>query len=147
MACATGTTFRLDGTTSAGITSTETTNDVCTAANLLDRLHREFTEQYVASAATGATAITDSLKNNPTFHLRQQPTLTGFNGESAGSTVNRYYSITTTTPRVDASYNGMMNAIMKGCMTPPIPILIPRHPGNQVLPIRRRLKDYTVYKI
>lgn len=114
MACATGTTFRLDGTTSAGITSTETTNDVCTAANLLDRLHREFTEQYVASAATGATAITDSLKNNPTFHLRQQPTLTGFNGESAGSTVNRYYSITTTTPRVDASYNGMMNAIMKG---------------------------------
>ena len=115
MACATGASFRLDGTTATGITSTATTNDVCTAANLLDRLHREFTEQYVATATTGATVIADALKNNPTFHLRQQPTLTTFNAsETAGSTVNRYYSITTTTPRVDASYNGMMNAIMKG---------------------------------
>ena len=115
MTCATGTTFRLDGTPVTGITSTDTTNDVCTAANLLDRLHREFTEQYVATATTGATVIADALKNNPTFHLRQQPALTTFNAsETAGSKVNRYYSITTTTPRVDASYNGMMNAIMKG---------------------------------
>lgn len=115
MACATGASFRLDGTPVTGIISTATTNDVCTAANLLDRLHREFTEQYVATATTGATVIADALKNNPTFHLRQQPTLTTFNAsETAGSTVNRYYSITTTAPRVDASYNGMMNAIMKG---------------------------------
>jgi hypothetical protein len=115
--CTTGTIFRLDPTTATGITSTALTNDVCTAANLLDRLHREFTEQYVATATTGATVIADALKNNPTFHLRQQPTLTTFNAsETAGSTVNRYYSITTraSKPTPDPSYNGMMNAIMKG---------------------------------
>ena len=117
--CTAGTTkFRLDGTTAEGITSTATTNDVCTAANLLDRLHREFTEQYVTGTATnGSTVIADALKNNPTFHLRQQPTLTTFNAsETAGSTVNRYYSITTraSKPTPDPSYNGMMNAIMKG---------------------------------
>jgi len=112
--CTDGTTFRLNETTAAGITSTDTTNDVCTAANLLDRLHRDFTEKYVASETTGSTVIVVDLKNKPTFHLRQQPALPDFNGETAGSTVNRYYSITTTTPRVDASYNGMMNAIMKG---------------------------------
>jgi hypothetical protein len=35
-------------------------------------------------------------------------------GDGATGPTNRYYSITTTTPRVDASYNGMMNAIMTG---------------------------------
>jgi hypothetical protein len=107
MTCATGTTFRLDGTTSAGITSTDITNDVCTAANLLDRLHREFTEQY-----SGTT--TETIRNNPSFHLRNQPTTLLLTGDGATAPTNRYYSITTTTPRVDASYNGMMNAIMKG---------------------------------
>ena len=107
MTCATGTTFRLDGTTSAGITSTDTTNDVCTAANLLDRLHREFTEQY-----SGTT--TETIKHHPSFHLRNQPTTLLLTGDGTTAPTNRYYSITTTTPRVDASYNGMMNAIMKG---------------------------------
>jgi hypothetical protein len=109
MTCATGTTFRLDGTTSAGITSTDTTNDVCTAANLLDRLHREFTEQY-----RGTTTTTETIKHHPSFHLRNQPTTLLLTGDGATAPTNRYYSITTMTPRVDASYNGMMNAIMKG---------------------------------
>ena len=119
MACATGATFRLDPTTLVGITSTADTNDVCTAANLLDRLHSDFTEKYVASGTTG-TVIGDGLKHNPTFHLRQQPALPAFNAsETAGSTVNRYYSITTRAspplpPVLDPSFNGMMNAIMKG---------------------------------
>jgi hypothetical protein len=104
--CTAGTTkFRLDPTTEA-ITSTDTTNDVCIAANLLDRLHREFTEQY-----SGST--TDTIKHHPTFHLRNQPTTLILPGDATAPT-NRYYSITTTAPRVDASYNGMMNAIMKG---------------------------------
>lgn len=107
MTCATGTKFRLDPTTEAGITSTDTTNDVCTAANLLDRLHREFTEQY-----SGST--TDTIKHHPSFHLRNQPTTLILSGDGATAPTNRYYSITTMTPRVDASYNGMMNAIMKG---------------------------------
>ena len=109
MTCATGTTFRLDGTTIAGITSTDITNDVCTAANLLDRLHREFTEQY-----SGTTTTTETIRDNPSFHLRNQPTTLLLPGDGATAPTNRYYSITTTTPRVDASYNGMMNAIMKG---------------------------------
>ena len=106
--CTAGTTkFRLDPTTEAGITSTATTNNVCTAANLLDRLHREFTEQY-----SGST--TDIIKHNPSFHLRNQPNTLILPGDGATAPTNRYYSITTTAPRVDASYNGMMNAIMKG---------------------------------
>ena len=108
MTCATGTTFRLDGTTSVGITSTDTTNDVCTAANLLDRLHRDFTEKY------GTDTTTETIKHHPSFHLRNQPTTLLLTGDGATAPTNRYYSITTTTPRVDASYNGMMNAIMKG---------------------------------
>lgn len=116
--CTAGTTvFRLDGTTAPGITSTALTNDVCTAANLLDSLHREFTEQYVATAATGSTVIAEALKVNPTFHLRRQPALAGFNAsETAGSTVDRYYTINTraTKPDPDPLHNGMMNAIMKG---------------------------------
>lgn len=107
MACKVGTTFRLDETKTA-LTSTAKTNDVCTAANLLDRLHRDFTEEYVDGN------VTDASKNNPTFHLRNQPSIAGFNGETAGGTVNRYYSITTTVPKDTASYNGMMNAIMMG---------------------------------
>lgn len=108
--CSAGTTkFRLDPTTEAGITSTDTTNDVCTAANLLDRLHREFTEKY-----SGTTTTTETIRNNPSFHLRNQPTTLLLTGDGTTAPTNRYYSITTTTPRVDASYNGMMNAIMKG---------------------------------
>jgi hypothetical protein len=83
----------------------------------LDRLHREFTEQYVATATNGSTVIADALKNNPTFHLRRQPALTTFNAsETAGSTVDRYYTINTRDikPDPDPTYNGMMNAIMKG---------------------------------
>ena len=107
MACSAGTTFRLDETKTV-LTSTAKTNDVCTAANLLDSLHRDFTEKYDVGN------VTDASKNNPTFHLRNQPSIAGFNGETAGGTVNRYYSITTTVPKDTASYNGMMNAIMKG---------------------------------
>ena len=108
--CSAGITkFRLDPTTEAGITSTDTTNDVCTAANLLDRLHREFTEKY-----SGTTTTTETIRNNPSFHLRNQPTTLLLTGDGTTAPTNRYYSITTTTPRVDASYNGMMNAIMKG---------------------------------
>ena len=107
MACSAGTTFRLDETKTA-LTSTDKTNDVCTVANLLDSLHRDFTEEYVAGN------VTDASKNNPTFHLRNQPSIAGFNGETASGTVNRYYSITTTVPKDTASYNGMMNAIMMG---------------------------------
>ena len=107
MACKVETTFRLDETKTA-LTSTAKTNDVCTVANLLDSLHRDFTEKYDVGN------VTDASKNNPTFHLRNQPSIAGFNGETAGGTVNRYYSITTTVPKDTASYNGMMNAIMMG---------------------------------
>jgi len=115
MTCTAGTTFRLDGTTKDGITATDATKDVCTAANLLDRLHREFTEKYVTTVTPGSTVIADALKHHPTFHLREQPALPAFNpSETADSLVDRYYSITTTVPRDKAKYNGMMNAIMKG---------------------------------
>ena len=59
------------------------TVNVCTATKILDRLHREFTEQYVATTTTGRTLVSIAVQNNPTFYLRKQPKLNGFQGEAA----------------------------------------------------------------
>ena len=105
--------FRLDPT-SAEITVGNSFVNLCKATGIVDRLHKDFTEKYVAGATTGATVISDALKVNPSFHLRRQPTLSGFNSEAAGTTVDRFYKEFTTKPEGDPSYNGVVSAILKG---------------------------------
>ena len=97
--------FRIDPTTDAITVNSDNAN-VCRATEILDRLHKEFTEKYAAS--------TDELKRHPTFHLRKQPALVGFNQEGAGTIVDRFYKIFTTIGDTDPSYRGAVNAIMKG---------------------------------
>lgn len=121
MTCANGDKFRIksgpdDGTTE--IIANASNIDICRATKILDRLHKEFTEQYVESTTTGKTKIASTHKNNPTFFLRNQPTLAGFNSESAsetaGTTPNRFYTIFTTYDETNPEYRGAVSAIMKG---------------------------------
>lgn len=113
MACGTTDTFRLDPT-STSITVGTSFGNLCKATKIVEQLHKDFTEKYVATATTGATVISDALKVNPSFHLRRQPTLGGFNSEAAGTTVDRFYKEFTTVPQNTSSYNRVVSAILKG---------------------------------
>lgn len=123
--CTTGTSFRLQSGASSSISSTANTNDVCTATKILDRLHKEFTEQYIDTPATGPvptgkTVITDSaVTNNPSFYLRNQPSRAGFQGENAGSTTNRFYRmLNASKTEDDQDYRSAIYAIMNGVYKP-----------------------------
>jgi hypothetical protein len=67
MACTAGsTTYYLEAGGITPKTANATTLSVCTATKILDRLHREFTEEYVPVPASGKTAInTANLNANP----------------------------------------------------------------------------------
>lgn len=142
MACRVGVdTFRLEANGTTGLfTANEINRKVCTATKILDRLHQEFTEQYVAlpdsgkSVEPGKTAISLAVAANPTFYLRNQPTLASFpndtlsstpsgttfvagTGESSsGSNVNRLYNIlnSTRTPTNSQAYRTAVHAITYG---------------------------------
>jgi len=100
--------------------------DICTVTKILERLHKEFTEQYVeppaagASVPTGKTVITNDVSMNPTFYLRNQPKLSRFvigtdtEGAADGTTVNRFHKIFTTTAETDEIYRRAVSAILKG---------------------------------
>lgn len=79
------------------ITANSNTINTCTATNILDRLHREFTEKYAPSSGTvpvGKTAIADKHRDHPTFYLRNQPKLSSFfNEPSDGQEINRFNSM------------------------------------------------------
>jgi hypothetical protein len=116
--------------------------DLCTATKILDRLHREFTEQYEAAppsgqqVATGKTVISTTVAANPTFYLRKQPTLADFPADTVpitgttfqagkeigGSTVNRLYNILNSTRTGDNSqaYRTAVHAITYGVYNPSI---------------------------
>lgn len=118
MACQNNSKFRLqtgpnDGKDSITATNNARKKDVCTATKIVDRLHKEFTEQYVTSAETGRTVISDTQKNNPTFFLRKQPNLND-EGNPDGTNVDRFYSIFTTKDASNPVYRGAVSAIMKG---------------------------------
>ena len=115
MTCSTGTTkFRIESEGTTLKTADATNVDVCTATQILDRLHREFTEKYEpeptgsASVPAGKTKISASLNVNPTFHLRNQPVVT------AGDPLNRFYKIFTEKTDDDPEYRSVVSAIMKG---------------------------------
>jgi hypothetical protein len=103
--CEQGDKFRLDPTRTE-ITVGNSFADLCKATRIVDRLHKDFTEKLSTS--------TDDSKNKPTFHLRRQPTNAGFNGETAGTTIDRFYSIFTTKSEGDPLFNGVVSAILKG---------------------------------
>jgi hypothetical protein len=111
--CDASTKFRLDPT-GTEITAGTSFVNLCNATRIVEQLHKEFTEKYVATATARATVISDALKVNPSFHLRRQPTLGGFNSEAAGTTVDRFYKEFTADPQNTSSYNGVVSAILKG---------------------------------
>jgi hypothetical protein len=118
MACAAGTTYKLE---SGGITdqsANATTLSVCTATKILDRLHREFTEEYVGTAATGRTVSSAAVNMNPTFYLRKQPKLDNFQGEgTAGGVINRLNSYLQSVGSDHQYYRSAVHAVMNGVYT------------------------------
>ena len=107
MTCAATDTFRLDPTTTSITVGTELVN-LCKATRIVDRLHKDFTEQYVAGA------VVDTIKNKPSFHLRNQPTTLMMPGDVATAPTNRFYTVFSITNEGDLSYNGVVSAILKG---------------------------------
>lgn len=114
MACvANQTSYYLEAGGTTKQTASDSTINVCTATKILDRLHREFTEQYVASGTAGRTANEVSLNIHPTFYLRKQPTLSGFQGETAGGNINRLNKYLQSGSD-DQYYRSAVYAIMNG---------------------------------
>jgi hypothetical protein len=95
-------------------TASDSTINVCTATKILDRLHSEFTEQYVATASAGRTVNAVALNIHPTFYLRKQPTLNGFQGESTAGNINRLNKYLQSSGSDDQSYRSAVHAIMNG---------------------------------
>ena len=107
MSCGATDKFRLDPTGTEITVGTSFVN-LCKATGIVDRLHKEFTEKYTASATV------DTIKHTPSFHLRNQPTTLLMQGETGTAPTNRFYTFFTTKPEGDASYNGVVSAILKG---------------------------------
>ena len=107
MACGTTDTFRLDPT-STSITVGNSFVNLCKATRIVEQLHKDFTEKYVA----GATV--ETIKHNPSFHLRNQPTSLSMTGETGTAPTNRFYTVFMSTKEGDISYNGVVSAIVKG---------------------------------
>ena len=107
MTCIDGTTtFRLESEGTTLKTANAKNLDVCTVTQILDKLHRDFTELYTVPA--GNTYIDAGLNVNPTFHLRNQPPV------NSGDPLNRFYKIFTEKTEADAEYRSVVSAIMKG---------------------------------
>jgi|LauGreDrversion4_2_1035121.scaffolds.fasta_scaffold123417_2 hypothetical protein len=123
MACsATGTErtdYYLEANGTGIISANDQTKDVCTATKILDRLHREFTEQYVTGTVpTGRTSSSTDVSMNPTFYLRKQPKLNGFQGEDAtGGDIYRLNKYLRTTGANDQNYRSAVHAVMNGVYT------------------------------
>jgi hypothetical protein len=117
MACVAGTDkFYIEANGINTISANDQTKDVCTATKILDRLHREFTEQYVTgTAAAGKTLSSTAVQMNPTFYLRKQPKLNGFQGEdTTADDIYRLNKYLTTTGANDQNYRSAVHAVMNG---------------------------------
>jgi hypothetical protein len=109
MACVANDTFRLDPTsTLIKVDAAGAFTNLCKATSIVDRLHKDFTEKYAA----GATVAT--IQNNPSFHLRNQPTSLLMTGETGTAPTNRFYKEFTTNSASEATYKGVVSAILKG---------------------------------
>jgi hypothetical protein len=105
--CGATDTFRLDPTSTPITVGTSFAN-LCKATRIVDRLHKEFTEQYAAGASVA------DIKHQPSFHLRNQPTMLLMPGETGTAPTNRFYKEFTADPQNTSSYNGVVSAILKG---------------------------------
>jgi hypothetical protein len=105
--CVATDTFRLDPT-STSITAGTSFVNLCNATRIVEQLHKEFTEKYVAGAAV------ETIKHNPSFHLRNQLTTLLMTGETGTAPTNRFYKEFTADPQTASSYNGVLNAILTG---------------------------------
>ena len=123
MACAAGTTtYYLEAVKDPKTlpTANNTTLSVCTATKILDRLHREFTEEYVPvsetrTVPTGRTEISSDVRANPTFYLRKQPKLKSFPCEdNNGGSVYRFKKYLQSSGSGDRNYRSAVYAIMNG---------------------------------
>lgn len=125
MACVTTegspTPYYLEAGGTGKLNANANTVNVCNATKILDKLHHEFTDQYVVTAATGKTVVSDAVKINPTFYLRKQPKLNGFQGEdNTGGDIYRLYKYLTTTGSNDQTYRSAVHAVMNGVYNPNI---------------------------
>jgi len=122
MTCALKTPFRLQSGPGGGetaIPATQNNLDICNATKILERLHKECTEKYVTADA--------SVKGNPTFYLRTQPTIASFPAasgtgtETTGSSINRLYNILIASKTgADQIYRTAVHAITYGIYDPAI---------------------------
>jgi hypothetical protein len=110
MSCATeGTSYNINGSVySVPTTPSIDEQDVCRATQIIERLHKDFTEKY-------DTANIGSAVTKPSYYLRFQPTSATDNAQ-----VNRFYANLTNSTANNNEYNGityyrrMISAIMKG---------------------------------
>jgi hypothetical protein len=101
--------FRLDPTSRPiTVDAAGAFTNLCKATGIVDRLHKEFTEKYTT------TATVDTIKHTPSFHLRNQPTSLLMTGETAPAPTNRFYKEFTTNSASEATYKGVVSAILKG---------------------------------
>jgi hypothetical protein len=107
MTCAAGDNFSLDPTNTKITVGTSFVN-LCKATRIVDRLHKDFTDKYVAADEV------QTIKNKPSFHLRNQLPSLLMPGETGTAPTNRFYTVFTTTNEGDLSYNGVVSAILKG---------------------------------
>lgn len=125
MACVSGTTtFRIqsNGTDALTARDKDGTTVACTAANLLDRLHDDFTKKTTSTSVPTADAPADA--KFPSFWLRDQDTVVGFAlmGETSASSAitNRFTTIFTSQTSKDQAYRTAVHAIMNGEYKPNI---------------------------
>jgi hypothetical protein len=80
--------------------------DVCQATQVLEKLHKQFTEQYDTS---GVNVIAN--KTTPSYYLRNQPT-----SASDATSINRFHNISTGVSGFtgDEVYRKMVSAILNG---------------------------------
>lgn len=106
MSCAVGDKFRLDPT-GTEISVGESYTNLCQATKIIEQLHKDFTEKY----ADGATVNT--IKNNPSYHLRNQLPSLKMTEEDPAPT-NRFYTVFKTKNESHSEYKGVVSAILKG---------------------------------
>lgn len=108
--CNSGDKFRIQSSSGKELTANSSTVNICTATNILDRLHREFTEKY--------TTGNSSQTANPTFYLRKQPKVSSFfNEPSDGQEINRFNTMLSINPpktEDDQVYRTTVHGIMNG---------------------------------